>query len=272
MNVASGLAAGLDLLLPSRCAGCAGVDGGNGRNRGNVGNLAEHRVRGLCARCRDEIRRASPLAWQLHAADGAATLPGFASSAYDGVIRSALLDYKERGRLCLRFELADSLLVGVLAAAITTGVVNAAITTGGRTPLSQRSLLLVPVPSAWATRRARGHDPVGALATLAARQLRALRIDARAVRALRQGRAVGDQAGLDVASRWANLAGALAVSRPARIRGRDVIVVDDIVTTGATAREAARALSSAGARVLAVACVAATPRRFRAGDTAQVSG
>jgi len=243
MNVASGLAAGLDLLLPSRCAGCAG------------GNQAEHRVRGLCARCRDEIRRARPLAWQLHAAGGMATLPGFASSAYDGVIRSALLDYKERGRLCLRFELADSLLLGVLGAVVTTG---------GRTPLSERSLLLVPVPSAGATRRARGHDPVGALATLAARQLRALRVDARAVPALRQGRSVDDQAGLDVVGRWANLAGALTVSRPARIRGRDVIVVDDIVTTGATALEAARALSSAGASVLAVACVAATPRRFPA--------
>jgi len=243
MNVASGLAAGLDLLLPSRCAGCAG------------GNQAEHRVRGLCARCRDEIRRARPLAWQLLAASGAATLPGFASSAYDGVIRSALLDYKERGRLCLRFELAESLLIGVLGAAMTTG---------GRTPLSERSLLLVPVPSAAATRRARGHDPVGALATLVAGQLRALHVDARAVPALRQGRSVDDQAGLDVVGRWANLAGALAVSRPARIRGREVIVVDDIVTTGATALEAARALSTAGARVLAVACVAATPRRFPA--------
>ena len=245
MNVASGLAAGLDLLLPSRCAGCAGGNGGNG---------GEHRVRGLCARCRDEIRQASPLAWQLQAADGVATLPGFASSAYDGVIRSALLDYKERGRLCLRFELADSLLIGVLAAAMASG----------RPPPWERSLLLVPVPSAVATRRARGHDPVGALATLAARHLRALRIDARAVRALRQGRSVDDQAGLDVVGRWANLAGALTVSRPARIRGRDVIVVDDIVTTGATALEAARALSSAGASVLAVACVAATPRRFPA--------
>ena len=252
MNVASGLAAGLDLLLPSRCAGCAG------------GNQAEHRVRGLCARCRDEIRRARPLAWQLLAASGAATLPGFASSAYDGVIRSALLDYKERGRLCLRFELAESLLVGVLGAAMTTGVLGAAMTTGGRTPLSERSLLLVPVPSAGATRRARGHDPVGALATLVAGQLRALHVDARAVPALRQGRSVDDQAGLDVVGRWANLAGALAVSRPARIRGREVIVVDDIVTTGATALEAARALSTAGARVLAVACVAATPRRFPA--------
>ena len=243
MNVASSLAAGLDLLLPSRCAGCAG------------GTETEHRVRGLCARCRNEMRRASPLAWQLHAAGGGATLPGFASSTYDGVIRSALLDYKERGRLCLRFELADSLLVAVLGAAISTG---------GHTSLSQRSLLLMPVPSAAATRRARGHDPVGALAILAARQLRALRVDARAVRALQQRRSVDDQAGLDVVGRWANLAGAFAVSRPARVRGREVIVVDDIVTTGATALEAARALSSAGARVVAVACVAATPRRFGA--------
>ncbi len=243
MNVASGFAAGLDLLLPSHCAGCGGD------------SHVEHRVRGLCVGCRHEIRHASPLAWQLHATAGEATLPGFASSAYDGVVRSALLEYKERGRLCLRFDLANSLLVSVLGAAVTTG---------GGMPLSERSLLLVPVPSAVATRRARGHDPVGALATLAARQLRALGINVRAARALRQARLVDDQAGLDLGGRWANLAGAFAVSRPTRVRDREVIVVDDIVTTGATALEAARALSSAGARVLAVVCVAATPRRFRA--------
>jgi predicted amidophosphoribosyltransferase len=243
VNLAGGLSAGLDLLLPSRCAGCADASQG------------EHRVRGLCSRCRDDLRHATPLAWQVTAAAGGATMPGFASSAYDGVMRSVLLEYKERGRLCLRFDLARSLIVAVFAAVTATGV---------RLPLSQRSILLVPVPSTPATRRARGHDPVGALATIAARQLRALDIDARAVRALQQARSVDDQAGLDLAGRWANLAGAFAVSRPDRVRSREVIVVDDIVTTGATALEAARALSVAGSSVLAVASVAATPRRIQA--------
>jgi predicted amidophosphoribosyltransferase len=174
-----------------------------------------------------------------------AAVPAFAAGAYDGVIRAALLEYKERGRLCLRRELGGSLAVSVF------GVV-------GR---DRSSFALVPVPSAIATRRARGHDPVGAMAATAAGYLRAtgLQVEVRAV--LRQGRTVSDQSGLDVDARQANLSGALAVRRPALVQGRRVVIVDDIVTTGATAAEAARALSHAGAVVIGIACVAGTVRR-----------
>ena len=114
------------------------------------------------------------------------------------MIRAALLDYKERGRLCLRRELGGSLAVSVFGA-----VGN------DRSPF-----LLVPVPSATATRRARGHDPVGAMATVAVGHLRAagLQVEVRAV--LRQGRTVADQSGLDVGARRANLAGALTRAAP----------------------------------------------------------
>lgn len=185
------------------------------------------------------------MAWAIPVPGTHTVVPAFAAAAYDGVIRAALLDYKERGRLCLRRELGGSLAVSVFAALGT----------------DCSSVLLVPVPSATATRRARGHDPVGALAAAAAGYLRAadLRVEVRAV--VRQARTVADQSGLDVAGRRANLAGALTVPRAALVRGRRVVIVDDIVTTGATAAEAARALTCAGAVVTAVACVAATVRR-----------
>jgi predicted amidophosphoribosyltransferase len=70
--------------------------------------------------------------------------------------------------------------------------------------------------------------------------------------ALRHVRRVRDQGELGATERRANLRGALAV-RPAvrqALVGRSCVVVDDVVTTGTTAAEAARALTEAGARVV----------------------
>jgi predicted amidophosphoribosyltransferase len=227
------IASVLELLLPSRCAGCGRLD------------EAELRLRGLCPLCVDAVRQSVPMAWEIRLPGTQRAIPAFAAGPYDGVIRAALLDYKEGGRLCLRRELGGSLAVSAL----------------GAVGSDDSSLVLVPVPSANATRRARGHDPVGAMAATAAGYLRGTgrQVVVRAV--LRQGRTVADQSGLDVAARRANLAGALTVRRPALVRGRRVVIVDDIVTTGATAGEAARALTHAGAVVTGIACVAAAVRR-----------
>jgi predicted amidophosphoribosyltransferase len=129
---------------------------------------------------------------------------------------------------------------------------------------AEAGLLLVPVPSAAAAQRERGHDPVGGMAREVVRRLRGAGQQIGVAAALRQARAVADQSGLDATARHANLAGAMTVVNPTSIRGRRVVIVDDIVTTGATAIEAARALTAAGAFVSAVACVAATPRRYPA--------
>jgi len=229
-------AAVLDMVLPSHCAGCDRSDD------------AQPRVRGLCADCVTTVRQEAPLEWNL-----SREVRAFAAATYDGVVRAILLNYKEHGRLCLRRELGGCLAVSVLAAARSN--------TG-------HDLLLVPAPSAVAAQRERGHDPVGTLARTVVSQLRAVGLQIGVVAALRQERAVADQSGLDVVARQANLAGALAVTNAAKVRGRRVVIVDDIVTTGATALEAARALTAAGAVVEAVACVAATPRRFPVGTAA----
>lgn len=79
------------------------------------------------------------------------------------------------------------------------------------------------------------------------------------VRALRHRRRVADQAGLTATDRVLNLTGAMQSRLD--LRGWRVIVVDDVITTGATLTEAARALREAGAEVPACAVIAATQRR-----------
>ncbi|WP_439900805.1 ComF family protein [Streptomyces somaliensis] len=86
------------------------------------------------------------------------------------------------------------------------------------------------------------------MASAAAGELRRTGVAARVAPVLRQGRAVADQAGLDARERRENLAGALEVV-PGGIRllrGVRVVLVDDVMTTGASLAEAARALYEAG--------------------------
>jgi hypothetical protein len=102
----------------------------------------------------------------------------------------------------------------------------------------------------------------------AGRQLRSGGLDVEVRRLLRLRAGVADQSGLDAAERAANLAGSMRV-RAGPVRGLlarrgpvRVVVCDDVLTTGSTAREAQRALETAGLDVVRVATVAATPRRF----------
>lgn len=159
-----------------------------------------------------------------------------AAAPYDGVVRALLLAHKERGRTSL---------VGPLGLALA-GAVGV---------LRDGPAHLVPIPSAPSAVRSRGHDHAWRLARAAAG---ALPSGSSAVRLLRPTRAVADQAGLSQAQRAANLRGAL-VAVPAA--PREVVLVDDVVTTGATLVEATRALAAAGHRVVGAAVVAATLRR-----------
>ncbi|SED71849.1 hypothetical protein SAMN05216489_04222 [Streptomyces sp. 3213] len=108
-------------------------------------------------------------------------------------------------------------------------------------------VLLVPVPSARSVVRARGHDPARRIALAASGELRRSGTPARVVAVLRQRRWVADQSGLNSRQRLDNLAGALeVVAGGARLLvGGPVVLVDDLMTTGASLREAARAVREA---------------------------
>ncbi len=210
----------LDLVLPGSCAGC-GLTGPE-----------------LCPGCRADLARPP----RLHTpTPRPAGLPRLATAAsYDGAVRAVLLAHKERGRLGLVRPLGLAL----------AGAVRL---------LADGPVVLIPVPSAPAVVRARGHDHARRLAVRAAVELRKQGVPARAARGLLPAREVVDQAGLTAGQRAANLRGALVARRS--MDGVRVVVVDDVVTTGATLVEAARALIAGGALVQGAAVVAATARR-----------
>jgi len=180
----------------------------------------------LCGRCRDvlipRVRR-RPLA---------AGLAVCSALPFEGVPARILRALKEDGRTALARPLGFALAAAV-AAALPSGAGDIAV---------------VPIPSSRRAFRRRGYDvtrllvrrgglqPFGALTT--------------------SGSAL-DQRGLGRAARADNVAGTMHARG---VEGAEVIVVDDVVTTGATLREAVRALTAGGARVLGAATAAATAR------------
>lgn len=224
----------VDLVLPVRCAGC------------DAGGTA------LCPDCTAPLLAAA----HPHLPDPAPSgLPHVWSvAAYAGPVRAALVAHKEHGRSALGDPLGEALARSVLAVA---GPVRPG-----------RQLALVPAPSRPAAVRERGQDPTLRLARRAAARLRARGVPLTLLPVLRVRPGLRDQAGLSAPERAANLGGAHRV--PARfvplVAGRDVVLVDDVVTTGVTLAEAARALRAAGAVVLGAATVAATQRRARGSD------
>jgi predicted amidophosphoribosyltransferase len=165
-----------------------------------------------------------------------------------------LLAYKERGAVGLRAALAVPLAASIRAG--LDGVSDPPGTVGAR-------VLVVPVPSAGRAVRARGDDVVLVVTRLAAAIARRAGADVRVVPALRHGRAVADSAGMTAAGRAANLADAFVVRRQTEklMSGATVVLADDLITTGVTLAESARALRAAGASVVGAATVAATQRR-----------
>lgn len=123
--------------------------------------------------------------------------------------------------------------------------------------------VIVPMPLHWIKRWQRGFNQ----SDLLAREIgRRWRVPVRAV--VRRKKSTTPQAGLTNAKRRANVSGAFDVRRGISLKGQRVLLVDDVITTGATARACALALKRAGAKHVAVLALARTDRRMSLEDFA----
>ncbi|KRA38022.1 MULTISPECIES: ComF family protein [unclassified Nocardioides] len=225
----------LDLVLGSACVVC------------------ERGGRVLCPDCRAGLPVEAAVRWPTPTPLG--LVAPYAMGTYDGALRSMVLAHKERRVLALARPLGD-LLGGSVRAALDDARCRV-----------DAPVVLVPVPSRPAAVRQRGHDPTFTMTRAAACRLVAEDRDVTALRVLRLRPGVVDQAGLDTRGRAANLSGSMAAPTAVvrrlgeRFPHTHVVLCDDVLTTGATLREAQRALEAVGVPVLAAAVVAATQLR-----------
>lgn len=186
--------------------------------------------RALCGAC------LAALAPQVHSSERAGVLV-WSALDYSGVARRVLGAFKDGGRTDAAGALAAPLRAAVAAAL-------APVPDGP-------GVHLVTVPSSRRAWRIRGYHPV---------ELLLGRSGLRTTRLLRTVGETQDQVGLGSAERGQNRTGSLVAHRS--LRGFRVLVVDDILTTGATVLEVRRAVLAAGGEVVGVATLAETRRRF----------
>lgn len=222
MPVSDLLTDALDLVLARACLTC-----------GRLG-------RTLCPDCLTALRGRAGVHPE------ASGLPTVAAALpYDGPARRILIEYKERANRSL------APMLGVLLADAVRALVPDPAHSG---------VLLVPVPGH--RRPSRGFDALGAIVAGCVRELSAHGCTVRNARVLRTDVPHRALKGMGRDERRAAVTGTFGVDRHVRARlpRGPIVVVDDILTTGATAGEAVRALSAIGLTVTGVAVVAAASR------------
>ncbi|HSS12400.1 MAG TPA: phosphoribosyltransferase family protein, partial [Rhizomicrobium sp.] len=248
-HIAGALAEFLALAVPVDCVCCGAED------------LA------LCVACERQVRlltrhpfRAEEQAPALMDVDGRLILPVVAAGVYREELAQALLSFKRHGQHQLKAVFAKGLGNGIAAA--TAGLDD---------------VCLVPVPSSTGAFIKRGFSPIHLLLSpwlqVQGRPRSGLQV-ADVLRKSRRRAALqqlpGGQKGLGRGARAARVRRSMTVPAYKRLKvtGRRCVIVDDVLTTGATLAEAARALHAGGAVVAGAVVLAATRPPDSAGSGA----
>jgi ComF family protein len=226
----------LDLVYPERCAACDAWIEQPGLCP--VCRMSLWRVGVACDVCGEPLAAAEATTCRRCASSPPPFRRVFAPWRYGGELATAVLRFKYGRRRDLARPLAH-LLAREYVRAIRQDETD----------------LIVPVPLHPRRLRARGFSQAHELAR-ALRSIASVPSIDTAPTALARGRDTAEQAGLSRLERARNVANAFDVRRAALVRDRRVLLVDDVVTTGATAAACARALVRAGAAAVSVLALA----------------
>lgn len=223
----------LSFLFPSPCVMCQKPAG---RNRFVCNSCKEHltllKSGALCKTCLAPLPSGAELCGKC-LSNSPAYGQLVACVSYQGILRNSLHRYKFGGRSDLHTSFAMMMCAQLLSFGCTDFDV------------------VVPTPLSKERLRERGFNQAELIAKDIAKQFHAPCVS----NALKKCRDTERQSELDMHQRDRNVRGAFALSSPDAVRGKKVLLVDDIFTTGATMREAAKTLSAVSKSV--TACVLA---------------
>lgn len=230
----------------------------------------EYPYKRLCARCEETLVRSDglrcPLCGRKTVAEGACLLCKSAPPKFDKGI-SPLVYRGDTASMVNRIKNGDRRLVPFLAEEMTADLLALAPNLktsfdGGRYEASAQKLLILAVPMTDKKREERGYNQAELLAERVTKYLQEEGIAAVCdFEVLEKKRETSQQKHLGVAARKENVRGAFHVHKRAFCQGKTIVLIDDIMTTGATGGECARLLKGAGASNVYFLTVAALAER-----------
>lgn len=234
-TIGEGIAPIIDLVYPPRCPACGDGVGEHGGLCGECWSGLAIPAEPCCAACQRPFGENGP-------ADQSLCAPCLGTPPlHDGIAAGTLYTDTSR-KLVLAFKHGRRIALAPMLARMMSA----------RLPQSDEERLIIPVPLHRWRLWQRGFNQ----AALLGRELEKIGAGRLMVDGLRRTKRTPSLGGMGAKARAKVLAGAIVVARPDRTKGRHIILVDDVLTSGATSTACVKALKRAGAKTVVIACFA----------------